>query len=69
MVASSELLFTLAISVGGEAAGVTGAVPDEEGASPGGDKGGVGGGDHGLLDGAVAETGICAIVLLKWKEN
>lgn len=65
MVASSQLLSTLAIGVGGEAAGVAGFVPDEEGAFPGGDEGGVGGGGRGFVDGAVAEADVCAIVLLR----
>ena len=67
VVAPGQVLFTLALGVVGEDAGVTGAVRDEEGTSLGSKEGGIScgaGSSDGLQDGTAANAGICVVILL-----
>lgn len=66
VVAPSQLLFTLALRLVGEAGRVARTIPDEEGASPGGDEGGIfcGGGGGSIKDWTAADAGVRVIILL-----
>lgn len=64
-VAPGQLLSALVVCVVGEAGGVATTLPDEEGASLGGDEGGILRGEGRTQDGTAAAAGICGVVL-RW---
>lgn len=64
MVAPSQILFTLAVCVVGEAGGITLTFPDEECASLGGEEGGIFCRGGSFNDGTTADAGICVVILL-----
>ena len=72
MVAPSQILFTLAVRAVGDAGDIALTGLDEEGASLGGDEGGVlcggGGGGGSSEDGTAADARICVIVLRRKTE-
>ena len=69
VVAPSQILFTLAVRVVGDAGGIAPAGLGEEGASLGGDEGGVLCGGGGSEDGTAADAGIRVITLRPTKEK
>lgn len=72
VVAPSQILFTLAVRVVGDDGGIAPTGLGEEGASLGGDEGGVlcgGGGGGSSEDGAAADAGSCVITLRPTKER
>ena len=72
VVAPSQILFTLAVRAVGDAGDIALTGLDEEGASLGGDEGGVlcggGGGGGSSEDGTAADARICVIVLRRKTE-
>lgn len=63
-VAPGQVLFTLVVCAVGEAARVPLTLPDEEGAPPGAEEGGI-----SFQDGAAADAGVCVILLQGGRGN
>lgn len=63
-VAPGQIVFTLAVCGVGEAGDITLTIPGEEGASLGGDEGGILCSGGSFKDRTTADTGICVIILL-----